>query len=141
MNQRLPEDLRVLLQAPTAFQANILVALLSDEGITAMAVEETLVGALNPSSSKTMVLVREVDLTRAHFAIDHARHTAKDLDWSKIDVGDESEETTAELAAPQAGGERKLPPIIFVLAILGVLLIVAGIAACIIALLLPVPNQ
>jgi hypothetical protein len=140
MNQDLPDDLVVLLQAPSAFQANVLVALLEDSEISALAMEETLMGALNPSTAKTMVLVRETDLIRAQFTIDNARRTARDIDWADVDVGDERAIKGRNRGTGNQASSGSLPPIIFVLAILGILLVVVGILAGVISLFLPVPD-
>lgn len=141
MNQSCPDDLQVLLRTDSAFQAYAIVAALKDNGIDAIAMEETLMDALNPREAKTMVLVAEHDLTRAQFSVDNARSTARELDWTEIDVGDHSELTPEE----RDGGSftrssvrrRSVPPLILGLAILGGLLIVIGLIAFVITLFLP----
>ena len=140
MNQGLPDDLVVLLQTPSAFQANALVALLEDSEISAMAMEETLMGALNPSTAKTVVLVREADLTKAQFTIDHARRTARDINWAEVDIGDEVATKGHHRGTGNQASSGSLPPMIFLLAILGILLVVVGILAGVISLFLPVPD-
>ncbi|MDG2053920.1 MAG: DUF2007 domain-containing protein [Phycisphaerales bacterium] len=140
MNQDLPDDLVVLLQTPSAFQANALVALLEDSEINALAMEETLMGALNPSTAKTVVLVREADLTKAQFTIDHARRTARDINWEEVDVGDEVAIKGRHRRTENQKSSGSLPPVIFLLAILGILLVVVGILAGVISLFLPVPD-
>ena len=140
MNQDLPDDLVVLLQTPSAFQANALVALLEDSEINALAMEETLMGALNPSTAKTVVLVREADLTKAQFTIDHARRTARDINWEEVDIGDEVATKGRHRRTENQKSSGSLPPVIFLLAILGILLVVVGILAGVISLFLPVPD-
>ena len=140
MNQDLPDDLVVLLQTPSAFQANALVALLEDSKINALAMEETLMGALNPSTAKTVVLVREEDLTRAQFTIDHARRTAQDINWEEVDIGDDVATKSHNHRTGKRTSSGSIPPMIFLLAILGLLLVVVGILAAVISLFLPVPD-
>lgn len=138
MNHSPSEDTRVLLYTASAFHANSIVAALKDHGIDALALEETLMGALSPRSSKSMVVVHERDLTKAQFALDNIRRTAKELDWAEIDVGDHTslteQEEDSETIVNASLQHRPTPPLIYVLAILGVLMILIGMVAFVITL-------
>ncbi len=83
-----PEELVTLLNAATAFEANVIAAALHDAGIeaTALTTEADLETPLSLAREKPVapVLVRKADLERARTHLEVFQEGAAEIDWSQV---------------------------------------------------------
>ena len=116
----------ILLTVPTSFEAEIIKASLDAAGIEAQALT-TLYDIDGPMSlaSETPgvpVLVPRNQAQTAREHLEKIRNESLDIDWDKIDVGDQEE---AENALKKAGYIGRLPAPLFFLLIFSALILIS----------------
>lgn len=92
-DKKFSNDLVTLRAAETEFQASILVAVLEEAGIKAIAVGGG--NALHPLAKQitpVLVQVRQRDLSRARLALEQNTTDSVDLDWDQVDFGERADD-------------------------------------------------
>lgn len=83
-----PEHLAQLASVPTAAEASIIVAALSQAGIEAMSTGVMTTNRQLASGEWVQVMVTEPDLPVAKNTLAKLREENEEIDWSKVDVGE-----------------------------------------------------
>ena len=86
-----PDDVEVLASVPTEAEAAMLVAALKHDAIEAVA-EGALTSALRAEvPGEVRILVHTGDLDRAQAVLTEFQQGHVDIDWSKVDLGEQEE--------------------------------------------------
>lgn len=82
------DHLKVLASVPTEMEADVIVAALDARGIEATATGGFTSGFKAEAPGMVKVLVKSDDLETARQALAETVREMKDIDWSKIDLGE-----------------------------------------------------
>lgn len=124
---RNPDDLVEVASAATEFEASVIAAALSAEGIESrvfVSTEAVLgVGMLTLGAQPVRVMARASDADRARAALERNREESVDLDWDSVDVGARIEQ------APTETDPARIKRTLGLLAVMLLVLVLIGIGA------------
>ncbi len=82
------DHLEPLTSTPSEGQAAMIVSVLKDSGIEAVAEGGLTAGFRAESVGEVRVMVWAEDLERARLALDEYKNAVRDIDWDEVDVGE-----------------------------------------------------